>query len=132
MLRCSAVIFSTLTPGPSSTSYRVTVGPRVQPVTAASTLNCCRTELIESAIWSLAALRFFGGSPATSRLRGGRGAARRPPLGFVVAVRRGVVVVTIGKVFGDNVFHVRFVVVLVAVAVVEHPGAEHGAQRVRQ
>src|SRR5271156_6696109 len=71
MLRCSAVIFSTLTPGPSSTSYRVTVGPRVQPVTAASTLNCSRTDVIESAMWSLAALRFLGGSPATSRLSDG-------------------------------------------------------------
>ena len=29
MLRLSAVTFSTFTAGPSSTSYRVTVGPRV-------------------------------------------------------------------------------------------------------
>jgi hypothetical protein len=40
----------------------------VQPVTVASTLNCLSTSPMASAMWLLATLRFFGGSPATSRL----------------------------------------------------------------
>jgi hypothetical protein len=39
MLRLKAVTFSTFTAGPSSTSYRVTVGPRLYPVTWASISN---------------------------------------------------------------------------------------------
>ena len=35
----SAVTRSTFTPPESSISYRVTVGPRLNPVTSASTLN---------------------------------------------------------------------------------------------
>ena len=81
---------------------------------------------------ALAAARHRGLRHRRAVIRGDRAGARRPRLGFVVAVRRGFVVVTVGKVFGDTAFHARFVVVLIAVAVVEHPGAEHGAQRVRQ
>ena len=72
MLRASAVIFSTFTPGPSSTSYRVTVGPRVKPVTAASILNCSRTAVIRSIMSSFDALRVRGGSPSMSSDAGGR------------------------------------------------------------
>jgi hypothetical protein len=43
----------------------------VHPVTAASTLNWLSTSLIASDITVLAALRFLGGSPATSRLSDG-------------------------------------------------------------
>src|SRR6476661_5658990 len=71
MLRVSAVIFSTLTPGPSSTSYRVTVGPRVNPVTAASMLNCSRTPVIRLIMSSLADEETFGGAPNLSRPGGG-------------------------------------------------------------
>ena len=67
MLRDSWVIRSTLTAGPSSTSYRVTVGPRVKPVTAASTPNsrktCCSAEITAS----LALVLAFGGVPPESR-----------------------------------------------------------------
>ena len=45
MLRCRLVTFSTLTPGPSSTSYWVTEGPRRKPTTLASTLNCSKVEV---------------------------------------------------------------------------------------
>ncbi|SKV02528.1 Uncharacterised protein [Mycobacteroides abscessus subsp. abscessus] len=43
------------------------MGPRLNPVTAASTLNCSSTPVIAAIMSSLAALLSFGGSPATSR-----------------------------------------------------------------
>ena len=43
MLRLSWMIRSTLTPAPSSISYRVTVGPRVKPDTRQSTPNSVNT-----------------------------------------------------------------------------------------
>ena len=60
----SAVTRSTLTPVPSSISYRVTVGPRLKPVTAASTWNCFKTSVIERTTSSLAAERALAGVPA--------------------------------------------------------------------
>ena len=65
MFRASAVTRSTLTPGASSTSYRVTDGPRLKPVTTASTWNCLSTSVIAATTSSLAALRARGGVPAT-------------------------------------------------------------------
>ena len=53
----SAVTRSTLVAGPSSTSYRVTVGPRVNPVTWASISNCSKTIDSASTTRSLATLR---------------------------------------------------------------------------
>ena len=67
----SWVIFSTLTAGPSSISYRVTVGPRVNPVTCASTENWSSTPVIDSIMASLAPLRVFGAGPVGSRSLGG-------------------------------------------------------------
>ncbi|COX01059.1 Uncharacterised protein [Mycobacterium tuberculosis] len=49
----------------------MTVGPRVQPVTAASTLNWVSTSPMAPAMWVLAALRFLGGSPDISRASDG-------------------------------------------------------------
>ena len=71
MLRDNWVIRSTFTPGPSSTSYRVTVGPRANPVTAASTSNCSKTPWSALITSSLARLRAFGASPTASRCGGG-------------------------------------------------------------
>ena len=71
MLRDSWVIRSTLTPWPSSTSYRVTVG------SAREAGDCgVDVELVEDAgeramTSSFALLRAFGGSPAPSILDGG-------------------------------------------------------------
>ncbi len=62
-----AVTRSTLTPGPSSSSYRVTEGPRLKPVTAASTWNCLSTSVIAATTSSLAAERDLGGVPGVSR-----------------------------------------------------------------
>ncbi len=67
MFLASAVIRSTFTAGPSSTSYRVTVGPRVKPVTAASTLNSVKTLVSDATMASLAALRVLPGPPRSSR-----------------------------------------------------------------
>ncbi|SIG96340.1 Uncharacterised protein [Mycobacteroides abscessus subsp. abscessus] len=61
----SAVTFSTFVPAPSSTSYRVTVGPRENPVTWASILNCSRTSRRASTTRSLASERSFAGGPGT-------------------------------------------------------------------
>ncbi len=71
MLRDSWVIRSTFTAGPSSISYRVTVGPRVKPVTAASTSNWSKTPVSEAMTVSLALLRVFAGGPAESMVGGG-------------------------------------------------------------
>jgi hypothetical protein len=70
MLRLSWMIRSTFTAGPSSTSYRVTVGPRVKPVTAASTWKSSSTLVSATMTSSLALLRVFGGVPA-ARMSGG-------------------------------------------------------------
>src|SRR5690606_29280282 len=59
-------IFSTLTPRPTSISYCVTVGPRENPVTLASTLNCSSTLVICAMVRSVASERVTGGGPALS------------------------------------------------------------------
>ena len=71
MLRDSWVIRSTFTPGPISISYRVTVGPRVNPATTASTSNCSKTPCNAAITSSLARLRIRGASPTASRCGGG-------------------------------------------------------------
>ena len=72
MLRPSWMIRSTFTPAPRVFSYRVTVGPRVKPVTAQSTPNsrntCCRAEMTAS----LALVLAFAGVPAASSVEAGR------------------------------------------------------------
>ncbi len=62
---------STFTAGPSSISYRVTVGPRVNPVTWASTSNWSSTTVSASTIASLARVRAFGALPGLSSAVGG-------------------------------------------------------------
>ena len=71
MFFCSAVTRSTLTAGPSSISYLVTVGPRLNPVTWASTWNCSRTSDSASTTTSLARVRCFGAEPGRSSAGGG-------------------------------------------------------------
>ena len=71
MFFCSAVTRSTLTAGPSSISYLVTVGPRLNPVTCASTWNCSRTSDSASTTTSLARVRCFGAEPGRSSAIGG-------------------------------------------------------------
>ena len=81
MLFVSAVMRSTLTPGPSAISYWVTVGPREKPVTRASTENCSKTPVIAATTRSLASERAFGGVPWASVVTAGRrygGAGGRP------------------------------------------------------
>ena len=63
MLRVRLVIRSTFTPGPSSTSYRVTVGPRLKPVTAQSTSNSANTCCSEAITSSLALVCSRCGAP---------------------------------------------------------------------
>src|SRR5690606_12299968 len=65
-LLLSCRIFSTLTPRPTSISYCVTVGPRENPVTLASTLNCSSTLVICAMVRSVASERVTGGGPALS------------------------------------------------------------------
>ena len=72
MLLVSAVMRSTLTPGPSEISYWVTVGPREKPVTRASTPNCSKTPLMAATTRSFASDRAFGGSPCASAATDGR------------------------------------------------------------
>ena len=67
----SAVTRSTLTAGPSSISYRVTVGPRLKPATFASTLNCSNTSCSAATTMSLALVRALGGEPGRSSAGGG-------------------------------------------------------------
>ena len=62
---------STLTAGPSSISYLVTVGPRVNPVTWASTSNWSSTTVSASTIRSLALVRALGAVPGLSSAAGG-------------------------------------------------------------
>ncbi len=68
----SAVTRSTLTPGASSISYRVTVGPRLNPVTWASTWNCSSTSVRAATTMSLARVRALGALPGRSRAMGGK------------------------------------------------------------
>ena len=63
----SALIASTFTPCPSSISYLVTVGPRINPVTCASTENCSKTCLSAARTTSLAFDLPFATGPARSR-----------------------------------------------------------------
>ena len=74
----SAVTRSTLVAGPSSTSYRVTVGPRVNPVTWASISNCSKTIDSASTTRSLATLRVRWGAPGRRRAWSGRVYATSP------------------------------------------------------
>jgi hypothetical protein len=67
-----AVTRSTFTPGPSSISYCVTVGPRENPVTFASTWNWSSTAVIWRTTSSFAAERAFAGAPAASVDAAGR------------------------------------------------------------
>jgi hypothetical protein len=67
----SWVTRSTLTAGPSEISYRVTVGPRVNPITTASTWNCSSTSVSASTTMSLARVRAFGAEPGRSSAVGG-------------------------------------------------------------
>ena len=55
---------STLTAFPSSTSYRVTVGPRIKPVTWASISNCKNTSVSAATTVSFALLFAFAAGPA--------------------------------------------------------------------
>ena len=59
----SAVIRSTFTALPSSTSYLVTVGPRIKPVTVASISNCLNTSVREATTVSFALLLPFEAGP---------------------------------------------------------------------
>ena len=72
MLLVSAVMRSTLTPGPSSISYCVTVGPRENPVTRASMLNCSNTPMTARTTVSFASERALCGVPAESAATEGR------------------------------------------------------------
>ena len=67
----SAVTRSTLTAGPSSISYLVTVGPRLNPVTWASTWNCSNTSDSVATTMSLALVRCLGAEPGRSSAVGG-------------------------------------------------------------
>ena len=63
--------FSTLTPDPSSTSYWVTEGPRKNPTTLASTLNCSKVEVSARITRSFAGVRIACGCPLVNKLRSG-------------------------------------------------------------
>src|ERR1700730_14864829 len=73
MFLLSAVTRSTLTAGPSSISYLVTVGPRLNPVTCASTWNCSSTSDSAATTMSFALVRCFGAVPGRSSAGGGAG-----------------------------------------------------------
>ena len=66
-----AVIRSTFTALPSSTSYRVTVGPRIKPVTSASMSNCLNTSVREATTLSLTLLFALAAGPARKISGGG-------------------------------------------------------------
>ena len=68
----SWVTRSTLTAGPSSIPYLVTVGPRLNPVTRASTSNCSSTAVSAATTVSLAGVRALGADPGRSSAIGGR------------------------------------------------------------
>ena len=67
----SAEIASTFTPFPNSTSYRVTVGPRMNPVTWASTSNCSNTCLSAATTVSFAFDLPFAAGPPLNKSAGG-------------------------------------------------------------
>ena len=71
MFLARAVTRSTLTDGPISISYRVTVGPRLNPDTSASTLNWVNTSWRAVTTMSLALVRAFGVLPGRSSVAGG-------------------------------------------------------------
>ena len=71
MLLERRVTASTFTPGASSTSYLVTVGPREKPTTAASTPNSLNTLVIDATTWSFAADLALGGVPGAKIDSGG-------------------------------------------------------------
>ncbi len=71
MFFASAVTRSTFTPGSSSISYLVTVGPRVNAATVASTLNCSNTSCRSATTLSLAFVRALCGEPSRSIAGGG-------------------------------------------------------------
>jgi len=62
---------STLTPGPSSISYWVTVGPREKPTTRASMPKSVNTWVSWETTSSLASVRSLWGAPALSSLGDG-------------------------------------------------------------
>ncbi len=68
----SWVTRSTLTASPSLISYLVTVGPRLKPVTAASTSNWSSTAVSARTTVSLAWVRSLGAVPGRSSAGGGR------------------------------------------------------------
>ena len=67
MFFASAVMRSTFTAFPSSTSYRVTVGPRINPVTRASISNCKKTSVSAATTASFALLFAFDAGPVRRR-----------------------------------------------------------------
>ena len=80
MFRVSWVIRSTLTPAPKVTSYRVTVGPRLNPVTAQSTPNSANTCWTAAMTSSFACVCCRWGWPVRSSLRDGKVYMPAPPL----------------------------------------------------
>ncbi len=66
------VTFSTFTPGPSSTSYMVTEGPRRNPITLASTLNCWKVPVRARITRSFSGVCAAWGVPFFSMPRSGR------------------------------------------------------------
>ena len=80
MFRVSWVIRSTLTPAPKVTSYRVTVGPRLNPVTAQSTPNSANTCWTAPMTSSFACVCCRWGWPVRSSLRDGKVYMPAPPL----------------------------------------------------
>src|SRR5258708_37749234 len=71
MFFASEVTRSTLTDGPSSIAYLVTVGPRLNPVTCASTSNWSRPMVSASTMAPLARGRALGAVPGLSSADGG-------------------------------------------------------------
>src|ERR1700727_1804987 len=83
---------STLTEGPSSISYLVTEGPRLNPVTCASTWNCSSTSDSASTTMSLARVRALGAEPGRSSAIGGSVYATASPVSVSRSgLRRGMV-----------------------------------------
>src|SRR5699024_12843105 len=88
MFLSSAVTFSTLVPGASSISYRVTVGPRENPETSALTLNCSNTSPSAATTWSLTSERVLWGG-ASSRYEGGGSVQTMSPASASASQGRG-------------------------------------------
>jgi hypothetical protein len=98
----SAVTRSTLTAGPSSISYLVTVGPRLKSTTCASTWNCSNTSVSAAITTSLALVRCFGAVPGRSSAVGGSVyATASPPISVSCSgLRSGAV--GFGTAMGDS------------------------------